>query len=44
MTTKSKVTKKGSYAKQDREDNRKFLIILAVTTILLIGLIYYLVV
>lgn len=43
MATKYKSggSKKNQYAKQDREDNRKFLLILAVATIALMLLLYF---
>ena len=41
MAAKLKVSKKSNYAKQDREDNRKFLIVLAISTIALLLLLSY---
>jgi hypothetical protein len=40
MTTKHKTSKRQSFAKQDKEDNRKFLIVLAVATLALMLLMY----
>ncbi len=41
MTSKTKVTKKNVYAKQDREDNKKFMLVLALATIALMLLLYF---
>ncbi|HNM26780.1 MAG TPA: hypothetical protein PKL15_15170 [Saprospiraceae bacterium] len=41
MASKMKVSKKNVYAKQDREDNRKFMLVLALATIALMLMLYF---
>ncbi len=41
MASKIKSTKKNVFAKQDREDNKKFMIIVAVATIALMLMLYF---
>lgn len=41
MSNKLKTPKKQRVFRQDKEDNRKFMIILAIATVLLIVLMYY---
>lgn len=40
MASKPKLSKKNLYAKQDREDNRKFLLLLVIATVALMVLLY----
>ncbi len=42
MASKIKSTKKNVYAKQDREDNKKFMIVLALATVALMLMLYFL--
>lgn len=41
MASKLKTSKRHSFAKQDKEDNRKFLAVLAVATVALMLLMYF---
>ncbi len=41
MSNKVKAPKKQRFVKQDKEDNRKFLTILAIATLLLMVLMYF---
>jgi len=41
MSNKVKSSKKRSFVKQDREDNRKFFMVLAIATLVLMLLMYF---